>query len=88
MEVRSDASFDRDLKQIRDDDLRLRVERAIESAESASTVPEIPGIRRLKATGSFYRIRIGDYRIGVEVEGEVVILVRFGHRREVYRSFP
>lgn len=88
MEVRFDSSFDRDLKQIRDDDLRLRVERAIESAESASTVPEIPGIKRLRAKGSFYRIRVGDYRIGVEVEGAVVKLVRFGHRSEIYRGFP
>ena len=88
MEVRFDANFDRDLKQIRDDDLRRRIERAIENAESASTVSEITGIRRLRARGSFYRIRIGDYRIGVEVEGDVVILVRFGHRSDVYESFP
>ena len=35
-----------------------------------------------------YRIRVGDYRVGIEVEDGVAILLRFGHRRDIYRSFP
>lgn len=34
-----------------------------------------------------YRIRIGDYRIVYEIEDEIllVLVVRVGHRRDVYR---
>ena len=39
-------------------------------------------------SGSFYRIRVGTYRIGLEVVEGVVVLLRVGHRGEVYRSFP
>ena len=88
MEIRFRSSFNRELRRIRDPNLRRRVERAIEDVKTAPTVSEIPGIRRLSASGNLYRIRVGDYRIGVEVEDNVVILVRFGHRREIYRSFP
>ena len=42
----------------------------------------------MSASGNFYRIRVGSYRIGVEVEDDVVILLRFGHRSEIYRRFP
>ena len=35
-----------------------------------------------------YRIRIGDYRLGLEMDGDVAVLVRFRHRREFYRYFP
>ena len=36
-----------------------------------------------------YRIRIGDYRIGIEVSaGEEVEMMRVLHRREFYRYFP
>ena len=88
MEVRFDTSFNRDLRRVRDSALRRRVERAIERVEAASTISEIPGIERMTARGRFYQIQVGKYRIGVEVEGDIVILVRFGHRSDVYRSFP
>ena len=88
MEVRFDDKFNRDLRRIRDSALRRRVGHAIEGVEAAPTISEIPGIERTRARGRFYRIRVGDYRIGLEVEGDVVILVRFGHRSDVYKSFP
>ena len=88
MEVRFDASFDRDLRRIRDADLRRRVGRLIEDVEAASALSEIPGMRRVRAGGRFYRIRVGNYRVGIEVEGGAVTMVRFGHRREIYRRFP
>ena len=75
-------------RRVRDSALRRRVERAIERVEAASTLSEIPGIERMTARGRFYRIQVGKYRIGVEVEGDVAILVRFGHRSEIYSNFP
>ena len=88
MEVRFDAGFYRDFRQIRDADLRRRVGRVIENVEAASIPSEISGLRRMGAIGRFYRIRVGQYRVGVKIEGETVTLLRFGHRREIYRSFP
>ena len=88
MEVRFDTSFNRDLRRVRDSALRRRVGRAIERVEAAPTLSEIPGIERMTARGRFYRIQVGKYRIGVEVEGDVAILVRFGHRSEIYSNFP
>jgi mRNA interferase RelE/StbE len=37
--------------------------------------------------GSFWRYRVGDYRIMCKIEDErwVVLVVRVAHRREVYR---
>lgn len=37
-----------------------------------------------------YKIRVGDYRIGVTLEKQTKILVcqRIAHRREIYRIFP
>ena len=64
MEVRFDDGFHRDLKRIRDSDLLRRVERAIEGVEAAPTISEIPGIEGMRARGRFYRIRMGEYRIG------------------------
>jgi len=33
-----------------------------------------------------YRFRIGDYRVIFDIEGEELIILRLGHRREIYRG--
>lgn len=88
METRLEATFNRDLRRIRNPILRRRIQRAVERVEAASIISEIPGIERLSARGRFYRIRVGEYRIGAEIEDNVVTLVRFGHRSVIYRNFP
>ncbi len=35
-----------------------------------------------------YRIKIGDYRIGIFVESKVVEMARFVHRKDIYKVFP
>jgi len=45
------------------------------------------GVKKLRNSGGMYRIRVGDYRIIYRVEQEVltILVVKIGHRREVYR---
>ncbi len=46
-----------------------------------------PATTKMKGDNPFHRVRVGDYRIIYEVhEGTLVILVlKIGHRKEVYR---
>jgi len=32
-----------------------------------------------------YRFRIGDYRVIFDIEGNEIVVLRVGHRREIYR---
>jgi mRNA interferase RelE/StbE len=45
------------------------------------------GAKKLHAEEPYYRIRVGDYRVIYKVEAHqlVIIVVRIGHRRGVYR---
>lgn len=81
-------SFERDLKKIKDRAILAQVKQAVEEAEAAASLKEISGIKKLSGAGSFYRIRIGEYRIGLAVEAAEVEFVRCLHRREIYRYFP
>jgi len=56
--------------------------------ENASSLAEIPNVKRLAGGNHFYRIRLGDYRVGITVHRNSVELVRVLHRREIYRYFP
>ncbi len=37
---------------------------------------------------NFYRIQVGAYRLGFVLEENTIVLVRFLHRKEIYRFFP
>lgn len=49
--------------------------------------PFPPGARKLQGETAQFRIRIGDYRIIYRVDGKrvTVLILKIGHRREVYR---
>jgi mRNA interferase RelE/StbE len=83
------ASFTRDLKRIKDRTVFGQVKAAIEEVEQAATLQEVSRLKRLTGSGSnYYRIRVGDYRLGVIIEHEVVVFVRCLNRKEIYRFFP
>lgn len=49
---------------------------------------ELLQVKKLKGEENLYRTRIGDYRIVYEVRKKEiqVIVIKIGHRKEVYRS--
>ncbi len=82
-------SFARDLKKkAQGIKLRSRVQEIIHQVDNAESLYEIKNIKKLKAEGDYYRIRLGDYRIGLKIKDETVFFVRFLHRNEIYRYFP
>ena len=88
METEYTASFIRDLRRLRNPALRRRVDRIMDDLERATDPGAVAGATRLRGPGQFYRIRVGDYRIGLSVEDNKAIVTRFLHRRDIYRSFP
>ena len=88
MNVEFRKSFEKDLGKIRDEDLLSRIKAAIEEVEAAESLLDVNNIKKLKADGDYYRIRIGDYRIGFTNDEEVITFVRILHRKEMYRYFP
>ncbi|MGH7966644.1 MAG: type II toxin-antitoxin system RelE family toxin [Candidatus Binatia bacterium] len=66
-------------------ELQTRIIKALRTLE---TNPRPSGIEKLKGENNAYRLRVGDYRILYEVYDKVllVLVVKIGHRREVYRK--
>jgi mRNA interferase RelE/StbE len=81
-------SFDEDLSALTDAGLLRRIKRVIEQVEAAQTFQQIPNLKRLDARGKYYRIRVGDYRVGFVFEQGAVTFVRCLNRKEIYRYFP
>jgi mRNA interferase RelE/StbE len=49
--------------------------------------PRPPGCKKLAAGADYFRIRVGDYRVLYEVRDRdvLVLVIKIGHRRDVYR---
>ena len=88
MNVRFKASFAKDLRALKDKALLERIKELIANVEAAQTLAEVSNLKKLRGGGGYYRVRIGDYRVGLATEEGVVVFVRVLHRREVYRYFP
>jgi len=59
--------------------------------ELLATAPFSLGyVERMKGYSNKYKIRIGDYRIGITIDKEnnLIICQRVAHRKEIYRVFP
>jgi mRNA interferase RelE/StbE len=56
-------------------------------AEALADDPRPHGVEKMSGEENAYRVRVGDYRIIYEIHDAVliVVVVRVGHRREVYR---
>ena len=65
-----------------------KIEEIFHEFKAANTLTELKNAKKLKGHKHFYRIRIGDYRIGFAFENETVILLHFLHRKDIYRFFP
>lgn len=70
----------KDLKAIAQDN-RERVVARIEMLQN-----NLAGeVKKLTNFTPEYRLRVGDYRVLFEVEGEFVVIYRVRHRKDVYR---
>jgi len=66
----------------------LRLSDCIKNLQEADSIQKIKDLKKLAGYKTGDRIRIGEYRIGLMRENESFILVRFLHRKKIYRFFP
>ena len=87
MQIEIKASFIKDLK-IVPKDVREKIATLICTMEQSPNLSNLTGIKKLKGYQNFYRIQVGAYRLGFVSEESTIVLVRFLHRKEIYRFFP
>ena len=88
MKVEFKKSFLKELKKLKNKSLKNSIADCIIQVESAENITGIKNLKKLTGYEIHYRIRVGDYRIGIKIEKEVVYFVVCEHRKGVYRRFP
>lgn len=87
MKTEFKSSFLRDLKAIKDQNTLNRIREVIEIIERVESSQSIENLKKLQGTGDYYRIRIGDSRVGLVTENENIIFVRCLNRRDMCKFF-
>ena len=89
MNIAIKKSFSKDLRKIHDKKLLASVYETIEQIQLAQSLKNIKHIKKMEGSKNYYRIKFGDYRLGICIDKEkTVFIVRFLHRKEIYRYFP
>ena len=88
MKIRYSKQVVKDVKKIKDKKVIERITQVIHELKKAERIEEINQIKKLKGHPTAYRIRIGDYRLGLFIENEIVELARLVKRNDIYKLFP
>jgi mRNA interferase RelE/StbE len=81
-------SFYKSIIKLRNRKLKSEVADIISKVETAEDLRSIPNLKKIHGRGKYYRIKIGDYRIGLKLVDEVVYFVDLAHRQDIYKHFP
>ena len=84
MQIEFSEKFIKDIENIEEKKILIKLENIIENIKNKKPIK----MKKIKGFKNFYRIRIGDYRLGIEMDKEKVIIKRFLHRKKIYRLFP
>ena len=45
-------------------------------------------IEKMKGYDGYYKVRFGDYRVGILKQGNIIMLKTVLHRKDIYNYFP
>ena len=84
IEVKSSAA--KTLKKIPKADKKRIVDKIDSFAES----PPNTDTTKMKGNSPFHKVRVGNYRIVYEIQEDVllILVVKIGHRKDIYRNLP
>lgn len=88
MQVEFLSKFSRDIDQITVKSVKSNLAKLIQQIESEDNLDTILHLKKLAGHKSAYRIRLGDYRVGIFYENKTVIFARIIHRKDIYKVFP
>ena len=61
-----------------------RLQEVFQEIEAAGSIQDLKNLKKLSSESRHYRLRLGDYRLGLIIEADTVTLVRILHRKDIY----
>jgi len=89
MILKYESSFNKDLKKLKDEKLKKEISELIIELKNNPSFNEIKNIKKMVGYSVYFRIKLGNYRIGLKLEDKsTIVLIRIRHRKDIYKGFP
>ncbi len=89
MDILYGKRFSKDLDSIRNEPhVRKRLLKLIKEIKKISSLTDLKDVRKIEGYKDYFRIKVGNHRLGVKKGKNRIELIRFLHRKEIYRRFP
>ena len=88
MQIEITSKFRKQINDCRDKQLRSKVLSIIDQVIAVDNMNGFNNLKKLTGYKNSYRIRMGNYRIGVLIDNNVVVFAAFDHRSDIYKYFP
>lgn len=67
---------------------QIAVMDVLDSLDEAETFADIPNMKAMQGYKNYFRIRVGNWRIGLFWDGELFQIQDVGKRGDFYKRFP
>ena len=81
-------SFLKDIKKIKDPKTARKIKELILKLKIADSLEELKSVKKMKGYSIAFRIKLGNYRMGIYKESGHIELARFLKREDIYQVFP
>lgn len=89
MDISYGKRFSKDLDSLRDEKkVRKKLLELINELKKSDSFLELANVKKIEGYSDYFRIKLGDYRLGFKAHKNKVELIRFLHRKDIYRRFP
>ena len=89
MNISYGLRFSKDLDAIHNEqNVRKKLLSIINQIKETDSLKKLAGVRKIEGYSDYFRIKLGDYRLGFKYKNNKIELLRFLHRKDIYRRFP
>jgi mRNA interferase RelE/StbE len=88
MEVKIKKKFLKELSKLPTEYANTIEEFIFDKLPNYYCLSEIGKVEKMTGYKNFFKIRFGDYRVGIKKENNTIIVEIVKHRKEIYKYFP
>ncbi len=88
MEVKYRKKFLKELSKLPVEYAKTIEEFVFDDFPNYSNLSDIGKVEKMTGYKSYFKIRFGNYRVGIKKENDCIIIETVKHRREIYKYFP
>ncbi|KOR32111.1 hypothetical protein TI05_09340 [Achromatium sp. WMS3] len=88
MQIEYKKKFLKELAKLPDKDSKPIEDFVFEKLPTYETLGEVGKIEKIQGYKNYFKMRFGDYRLGLKIDNQIVYIMTVKHRKEIYRFFP